>query len=53
MIEFFLIVLGVTATLMFLSWKPVHQALQALLGLYVFAFIIFVISLVIWLALKA
>ncbi len=53
MIEFVLIAIAVTAVLMFLSWEPVRQVIQGLLGLSVLAILVFAISLVIWLALRA
>jgi hypothetical protein len=53
MIEFVLIAIAVTAVLLFLSWEPVRQIIQGLLGLSVLAILVFAISLVIWLALRA
>jgi hypothetical protein len=53
MIEFVLIAIAVAAALMFLSWEPVRQIIQGLLGLSVLAILVFAISLVIWLALRA
>ena len=53
MIEFVLIAIAVTAVLMFLSWEPVRQVIQGLLGLSVLAILVFAISLVIWIALRA
>ena len=52
MIEFVLIAIAVTVVLMFLSWEPVRQAIQGLLGLSVLAILVFAVSLVIWLALR-
>lgn len=53
MIEFVLIAIAVTAVLMFLSWEPLRHIIQGLLGLSVFAILVFAITLIIWLALRA
>ena len=53
MIEFVLIAIAVTAVLMFLSWEPVRQVIQGLLGLSVLAILVFAFTWIIWLSLRA